>query len=93
MSKDVLGADGLAALAGPMKDFYEKLAGANGLEWFVAFKKFLRRENPWSTEVRWHLIDNNTIEVNLDAQVKLPFEGAEVAWPTKVDPIVKTVSG
>ena len=47
MSKDVLGSNALADIAGPLKDFAEKFAGSEGAIWFSAFKRFLRKENPW----------------------------------------------
>lgn len=37
----------LAAVAGPLKDFAEKLAGSEGSSWLEAFKRFLRKEEPW----------------------------------------------
>ncbi len=37
----------LTAVVGPMKDFYEKLGGADGERWLEAFKRFLRKEEPW----------------------------------------------
>ncbi len=47
MSDDMLGEGALAKVAGPLKDFFEKLCGANGQKWLEAFKLFLRGENPW----------------------------------------------
>ena len=38
----------LALVAGPMKDFFTKLAGSDGMMWLAAFNRFLRKENPWS---------------------------------------------
>lgn len=46
-TQDMLG-DALAQVVGPLKDFFDKLAGKDGLQWLEAFKRFLRRENPWS---------------------------------------------
>ena len=37
----------LVEVAGPLKDFAEKLGGEEGGDWFAAFKRFLRKENPW----------------------------------------------
>ncbi len=45
---NMLDTNALATVAGPLKDFFEKLAGADGQTWFTAFKRFLRKENPWS---------------------------------------------
>lgn len=47
MATDMLGGDALAEVAGPFKDFSEKLGSSEGLMWFLAFKRFLRKENPW----------------------------------------------
>lgn len=47
MSQDVLGSSALADIAGPLKDFAEKLGGSEGPMWFSGFKRFLRKENPW----------------------------------------------
>jgi len=45
--KNMLGGSGLAEVAGPLKDFAEKLGGEEGKEWLAAFKRFLRTEEPW----------------------------------------------
>lgn len=45
--KNMLGGSGLAEVAGPLKDFAEKLGGEEGKEWLAAFKRFLRKEEPW----------------------------------------------
>ena len=47
MSDDMLGKGALAAVAGPLKDLAEKLAGPDGEGWFAALKRFLRKEDPW----------------------------------------------
>lgn len=39
----------LAEVAGPLKDFVEKLGGPEGEKWLAAFKRFLRKEEPWHT--------------------------------------------
>lgn len=44
--QDVLGS-ALAEVAGPLKDFLEKLSSREGREWSKAFKRFLRKENSW----------------------------------------------
>lgn len=38
---------------GPVYDLVEKMIGKNGNDWFEAFKKFLRKENPWGTLYDW----------------------------------------
>lgn len=40
----------LREICGPLIDFFSKLVGPNGPEWWAAFKKFLRKENPWFVE-------------------------------------------
>ena len=37
----------LSESRGPLTDFEEKLEGADGDQWLVAFKLFLRKQNPW----------------------------------------------
>lgn len=46
--KGVLG-NALAKVAGPLKDFVEKLGGEDGEKWLEALKRFLRKEEPWPT--------------------------------------------
>jgi hypothetical protein len=45
--KNVLGGSALTEMAGPLKDFAEKLGGEEGSQWLAAFKRFLRKEEPW----------------------------------------------
>ena len=54
MSENML-SSALADVAGPLKDFLTKLAGADGATWLAAFNRFLRKENPWTSKfvVRW----------------------------------------
>lgn len=47
MATNMLSSGALAEVAGPLKDFAEKLGGSDGPMWFSAFKRFLRKENPW----------------------------------------------
>ncbi|MBU2101201.1 hypothetical protein KKH05_00530 [Patescibacteria group bacterium] len=49
MSEYMLGESALAEAAGPLKTFFEKLAGSDGPAWLGAFKRFLRKEDPWPT--------------------------------------------
>jgi len=46
MAQTMLGA-ALREITGLLEDLFAKLSGENGQEWLDAFKKFLRRENPW----------------------------------------------
>lgn len=39
----------LRDVSGPFADFTTKLSGESGQQWLEAFKRFLRKENPWST--------------------------------------------
>jgi len=48
--KNMLGGGALAEVAGPLKDFAEKLGGEEGLRWLEAFKRFLRKEEPWELQ-------------------------------------------
>ena len=52
----VLGTNVLAEVAGAVTDFFEKLSGQDGTMWLNAFKRFLRRENPWPTFLVWRTI-------------------------------------
>lgn len=56
MSKDMLDASALAELAGPFKDFSEKLGGDDGPMWWAGFKRFLRKENPWNPVALWRTL-------------------------------------
>lgn len=56
MSQDMLGNSALALVAGPLKDFAEKLGGPQGIQWLIAFKRFLRREEPWPYLRVWKTI-------------------------------------
>lgn len=51
MATGMLGSDALAEVAGPFKDFAEKLGGSNGPMWLSAFKRFLRQEDPWALKL------------------------------------------
>ena len=63
LGKNMLG-EGLAEVAGPLKDFAEKLGGEGGAEWLLAFKRFLRKEEPWPkfvydrTRDGWELLED-----------------------------------
>lgn len=56
MSKSVLGTSVLAQVAGLLTDFFEKLAGSDGTVWLNAFRRFLRKENPWPKFPTWRTI-------------------------------------
>lgn len=51
MASDMLGSGALAEIAGPLKDFAEKLGSSEGSMWLSAFKRFLRKENPWGLKL------------------------------------------
>lgn len=51
MATDMLGGGALAEVAGPFKDFAEKLGSSEGPMWLSAFKRFLRKENPWTLKL------------------------------------------
>ena len=44
---NMLDANALAQTTRPLKTFFDRLAGPDGSQWMEAFKRFLRRENPW----------------------------------------------
>lgn len=50
MSNDMLGKIAPADLAGPMITFWQRVSGPEGAAWIEAFKRFLRKENPWPKE-------------------------------------------
>ena len=54
--KNMLGG-ALAEVAGPLKDFAEKLGGEGGEEWLAAFKRFLRKEETWPKFPIWKTIE------------------------------------
>lgn len=43
----MLGNIPLSEIQGPRNDFEQRLAGIDGEIWLTAFKRFLRKENPW----------------------------------------------
>ena len=47
MKSIMLGTISVKDLHGPWTDFMEKLQTEDAQEWFSAFKRFLRKENPW----------------------------------------------
>jgi len=58
--ENMLGESALAEVAGPLKDFFEKLGGKEGHQWLTAFKLFLRKENPWPGFPVWKTIKLGT---------------------------------
>ncbi len=46
MSQDMLG-NTFREFVGTYRDLNDKLLGKDGSQWLAAFKKFLRKENPW----------------------------------------------
>ncbi|MCR4277653.1 MAG: hypothetical protein NUV85_01400, partial [Candidatus Berkelbacteria bacterium] len=50
MSQNMLGVPA-KTYAGPIADLRKKLRGKDGREWITAFKRFLRKENPWPETV------------------------------------------
>ncbi|MBI2642128.1 MAG: hypothetical protein HYW96_00955 [Candidatus Wildermuthbacteria bacterium] len=55
----MLGTSALAEVAGPLKDFAEKLGGPQGAFWLAEFKRFLRKEGLWRPVV-WKTIKLGT---------------------------------
>ncbi len=78
---------------GTVCDLLEKMSDPY---WVTAFKRFLRHENPWPEKTqeetkaekpaapppveRWRKLSDMAIEVNLDAPLTLPFNGAKPEW-------------
>ena len=60
MSEDMLGKNALAQVAGPFQDFAQKLGGPDGPSWLEAFKRFLRKEEPWTKFPTWRTITLGT---------------------------------
>ena len=54
MPKGMLGKLPLSEIRGPRDDLEEKLAGPEGGKWLESLKKFLRKENPFSSGI-WNL--------------------------------------
>lgn len=48
MSEDMLSKILVRELPGLMRDFMKKVLGENGQEWIEAFKRFLKKQNPWA---------------------------------------------
>jgi len=76
MSKNMLGKLLLSEIQGPRDDFETKLAGDDGELWLTAFKRFLRKENPW-VEVN----NKNLIFVDRTIRPKYPYWVKEVLYP------------
>ena len=57
MKSIMLGDVSVKELHGPWMDFMDKLQGEDGRKWFDAFKRFLRKENPWNVESKIITID------------------------------------
>ncbi|HAU66377.1 MAG: hypothetical protein UT30_C0001G0051 [Candidatus Uhrbacteria bacterium GW2011_GWF2_39_13] len=81
MSEEAFDVKVLREIAGLMKDLFSKLEGESTIEWVVAFKRFLQKENPWdpvSKDWFWRKIDENTIEVNLDFPIGISILEAKL---------------
>jgi len=52
MSENML-SEALQQVSGPLKDLLEKLGGRDGRSWLSAFKRFLRKQNPWPNWRAW----------------------------------------
>ncbi|MDE2001375.1 MAG: hypothetical protein KGI60_02275 [Patescibacteria group bacterium] len=54
----------LREVLGPLTDFFTKLLSKDGPQWLVAFKRFLRKENPWAEKASVLLLETiGTIKV------------------------------
>lgn len=83
MPKESMLGSALAEVVGPLKDFAEKLGGEEGTKWLAAFKRFLRKENPWPTAPEfkiWKTIKLGTgIKTAGDFQKALESNGCRVS--------------
>ena len=72
METGMLGSGALADVAGPFKDFAEKLGSSEGPMWLSAFKRFLRKENPWELKLlrRMSLIIGGVSAAGLSKHLK-----------------------
>jgi hypothetical protein len=73
---NMLGKLPLSEIQGPRDDFEIKLAGDAGEIWLNAFKRFLRKENPWA-----EVINKNLIFVDRTILPKYPDWITEVIYP------------
>lgn len=60
MSEKTCSASALANVAGPLEDFAKKLGGKQGEQWLAAFKRFLRKEEPWPKFPVWKIVKLGT---------------------------------
>lgn len=68
----------LQSITGPLNDFFKKLLSEEGEQWLSAFKKFLRKENPWkANELRDNVF---RVLVNYDLSVKEAIEAGKYDW-------------
>ena len=72
MSEGMLGGITLASVAGLINDLLEKLTSKEGEKWLSAFKRFLRKENPWPQFPTWR-----TIKLGTHKSVKSLVEAIE----------------
>ena len=82
MSDGMLGGGALAEIAGPLKDFAEKLGGPEGGQWLSAFRRFLRKEEAWGK----HVIDLDAVPYCPEGwTVEDHRKGGQLEWdPAKV---------
>ncbi|MBI2042127.1 MAG: hypothetical protein HYT20_03905 [Candidatus Nealsonbacteria bacterium] len=82
----MLGGNALAKVAGPLKDFAEKLSGEQGERWLEAFKRFLRKEEPWPKFPVWKTIKLGTgLKTADDFRKVLKGNGFEVSdWANDI---------
>jgi|GEM_PF-5606532 hypothetical protein len=53
---------------GPIKTLMERLTGENGKQWLIAFKRFLRKENPWADSLLFKLkIKLLRVDIEIDS--------------------------
>jgi len=63
----------LRDVSGPLEDFSKKLLSEEGGQWLSAFKKFLRKENPWEKP----LFKNDKAKDGWKLLEDIPFDGKQ----------------
>lgn len=53
---------------GPIKTLIERLTGENGKQWLVAFKRFLRKEDPWANSLMFKEVKNLKTDVEVSSE-------------------------
>jgi hypothetical protein len=78
----------LQNITGPLNDFFKKLLSKEGEQWLSAFKRFLRKENPWQIKNvgKKTRSDVFCVQVNYDLQLEVAIKDSE--YTCKSDGII-----